>query len=99
MKIPRFLATLIYTLISFFLSNAFVLAIPTEIFQKYPVFPFFFTNLTRIYSLKIVLAIIFGGILVYVKEMVIGKIFDIAIANCRSFPGFQMMGLLHNYPP
>jgi hypothetical protein len=49
--------------------------------------------LTRIYSLKIVLAIIFGGILVYVKEMVIGKIFDIAIAHCRSFPGFQMMGL------
>ena len=50
-------------------------------------------NLTRISILKIDLAIIFCEVSVYAEEMRVGKIFDIAISNCRSFPGFQMMGL------
>ena len=52
-------------------------------------------NLTRISILKIDLAIIFCfcEVFVYAEEMRVGKIFDIAISHCRSFPGFQMMGL------
>jgi hypothetical protein len=54
-------------------------------------------NLTRISILKIVLAIIFREVCEYSKETRVRKRNDIAMAHCRSFPGFEMMELQWRY--
>ena len=73
-----------------------MLAFPTELTDKYPRI---FINLTwildsRISILRIVLAIIFREFCEYAKETCAENGCEIAMAHCRSFPGFQMMELV-----
>ena len=50
-------------------------------------------NSTRISIFKTVLVIIFREVSAYANETRVGNGYDIAMAHCRSFPGFQMMEL------
>ena len=50
-------------------------------------------NSARISILKTVLVIIFREVSAYANETRVGNGCDIAMAHCRSFPGFQMMEL------
>ena len=66
-----------------FICNGFIQQIPP-----------YFHEFNSDFNLKTVLVIIFREVSAYANETRVGNGCDIAMAHCRSFPGFQMMELV-----